>query len=157
MTELMQLHLLTGMPDGDSGWKAECTFIRKTSILRVGYIYNKKKKKKKIIRLYYLAMDISVNNHTKLYIYADMLRSYPCTCTCVYGWSWKKKKKKKMAGNAMRNTPNVPVHLRARYRVNNTGLLLQYKNTTMHKSKRPAGIMLKVWEEYVLLFFYPIE
>ena len=60
----------------------------------------------------------------------------------------------------MRNTSNVPVHLRARYRVNNTGLLLQYKNTTMHKSKRPARIMLKVLEEYVLLllfFFYHIE
>ena len=25
MTELIQLHLLTGMTDGDSGWKAECT------------------------------------------------------------------------------------------------------------------------------------
>ena len=55
-----------------------------TSILRVGYIYNKK-----IIRLYYLAIDISVNIHTKLYIYAEMLRSYQCTCI------WVKLKKKK--------------------------------------------------------------
>ena len=28
-------------------------------------------------------MDISVNNNNKLYIYAEMLRSYPCTCIWV--------------------------------------------------------------------------
>ena len=55
----------------------------------------------------------------------------------------------------MRNTSNVLVHLRVRYRLNYTGLLLQYKNATTHMSKRPAGIMLKVWEEYVLLLFLP--
>ena len=83
------------MPDGDSSWKAGCTrgcpsYGRRLYYEWATFII-------KIIKLYYLAMDISVNNHTKLYIYAEMLRSYPCTCIWV-------KLKKKLAGNAMRNT-----------------------------------------------------
>ena len=55
----------------------------------------------------------------------------------------------------MRNTSNVPVHLRARYKLNNTGLLLQYKNAAQVQAtgRDYAESMRRIWTSV----FYPIE
>ena len=64
----MQLHLLTGMPDGDSGWKAKCTrgcplFRRHLYYVLATFIT------KKTIIFYHLLIDISVNNPAYQFIF----------------------------------------------------------------------------------------
>ena len=64
----MQLHLLTGMPDGDSGWKAKCTRGCPSFRRRLYYVWATFITKKTII-FYHLLIDISVNNPAYHFIF----------------------------------------------------------------------------------------